>query len=394
MTDENNFDLFITYIQIKGNEAVNDKNKSGSTVIYDAFLSLTERIISISAKQEKFSKLNDIIFKKVLIQGSYSVIRKALKDKTKKIDSLFASEKDATKGLNLFLIPEIIKYLLTELPQKIYENEDDFMNLLTILILIPLTFRDDKNFAKNVYMSIYKLISPLVNNGDKFSLSFKSKVLSFKLLKETFDKVNFNLSITDYNCFTNEQKILFEIYLLIRQLDEQTPDFNSIFTYPDKVLDVERCKIVLKEMKKFDMVSYLTYFNKELTDEEKTTKIYEETLHNRYSGKVSAKFSYTGFKKMGIKLSEDSKLEGTTSIAFTSDPEGRNVIKCLSQLDIDASKTDVNMNSTMFYVHYPYNSHKILCWGYGSDYRLGNNNTSTTTNPIEMQDFTKKIKKL
>lgn len=182
--------------------------------------------------------------------------------------------------------------------------------------------------------------------------------------------------------------------MLIRQLDESTEDITSIFAYPDKILEVERCKIILKELKKFDMVAYLTYYHKELTEEEKTSKIFEETLHNRYKGKVSAKFQYSGIKKIGVKVSEDTKLEGTSCIGFSTDPEGHNIVKSISQIEIDEKKLDVAINSTMFYVHYPYNSHKVICWGYGSDYKFGNNNTNTTTNPIQLQDFTKPIKQI
>lgn len=199
LISEENFDLFTKYIQIRGNDAVKDKRVSGSKVEYDNFLNLMQKIISVCVKEEKFIKLIDIIIKKVLIQGSYTIINESLKNKNKKINDAFNNDSAALKGLNLNLVPDLIKNLMKDASHKIYENEDDFMNLLTILIMIPLTYREEKLFSKNIYMAVYKLLMPIASQSDKYSLSLKSKVLNFKLLKEVFDKVNFNLGINDYS---------------------------------------------------------------------------------------------------------------------------------------------------------------------------------------------------
>lgn len=100
--------------------------------------------------------------------------------------------------------------------------------------------------------------------------------------------------------FTNEQKILFEIYLLIHKLNEMYPEIPSVYMYPTQLLDIEKFKTILKEMKKFDYISYLVYYEKDLTESERQTKITAETLHNRYKGKFTAKLEYSGFKKMSV----------------------------------------------------------------------------------------------
>jgi hypothetical protein len=395
LTNEESFGLFIKYIQLRGSEAVTINKTTKNAGPLNNFLELLSKIITISSEQAKFSKLNEIIFKKVLIAGTSATLKKALKDKNKMIKDVFSDDAAALKALNLYLVPDVIKQLLKITPNTIYENDQSFMNLFTVLIMIPLTFREEKDFNKQIYLTIYKLLSTIVEKPGKFSFELKKQILSCKILKDSFDKVNFEIKITDYNCLTNEQKILFEIYLLIRQLDDATPEYSSIFSYPAKILEIEKCKIILKEMKKFDMVSYLTYYEKELSEEEKKTVILEQTLHNRYKGKVSAKFAYKGFKKMAVKVHEDSKLEGTSGIGFSTDPEGINIIKKITQTEVDKKDTNVEINSTMFYIHYPYNPPKIMCWGYGYDYRLGNNNSGTTTTaPEEMVNFTKPLKKL
>lgn len=197
------------------------------------------------------------------------------------------------------------------------------------------------------------------------------------------------------NNLTNEQKLLFEIYLLVRILEEITPEASSVFSYPDCVLDIEKCKQILKERKSFDLISYLVYLQKELTDEERGQKKVIETLHNRFDHKYTAKFQYTGFKKMEIKVDPDSKLEKDAYIGFSSDAEGKIMIKKINQTSLEKSENVFNINSRGFYMHYPYNPPKIKCWGYGYNYKLGNNECyNTTTAPIIMPKIDVPIKKL
>ena len=195
--------------------------------------------------------------------------------------------------------------------------------------------------------------------------------------------------------FTNEQKILFELYLLVHLLEESNPEIKSIYSYPDAILDIEKSKIVLKEMKKFDFISYLVYFENDLTEEERKTTMTIETLHNRFKPKFSAKFAYSGFKKMNIKIHDDTKLEGMSGIGFSTDPEGACVSKKISTINLDKGEKEFDFAGKTVYIHYPYNPPRVVCFGYGYDYRLGNNeNYNTTSSPIEMKDFTTPLKKL
>ena len=67
------------------------------------------------------------------------------------------------------------------------------------------------------------------------------------------------------------------------------------------------------------MVSYLTYYDKELTDDEKSIKIYEETLHNRYKGKTTSRYEYKGIiiLYIDITLKKVRNLEITDVILKT-----------------------------------------------------------------------------
>lgn len=148
-------------------------------------------------------------------------------------------------------------------------------------------------------------------------------------------------------------------------------------------------------MKNFDLISYLVYYKNDLTEDERNQKINIETLHNRYKHKFTSKHSYSGFKKMDIEVDAESKLDGDGQICFSKDPEGKIVIKTMGKTDIENNNRSFSINATSFYVHYPYNPHRVKCWGYGYNYKLGNNECyNTTSNPIFMQNLTMPIKML
>ena len=185
---------------------------------------------------------------------------------------------------------------------------------------------------------------------------------------------------------TSEQKVLFEIFLLCRILEQNTEGVSADFDYPDCVLDLERSKQILKEMTNFDLISYLVYLEKELTEEERKSSTVVETTHNRYNHKFVSRHQSSNVKKLKVELAEDSKFEGYSSLAVSKDPEGKALIKMLSNIDIEKNNREMDINADTFYLHYPYNPAKTVAFGYGYNYKLGNNECYTTTsNPILFQ---------
>ena len=71
---------------------------------------------------------------------------------------------------------------------------------------------------------------------------------------------------------------------------------------------MERCKIILKERKQFDIISYLMYLN-ELDDASKQSTILVDTQHPHFTPKVTACLKNEGFKKMTLKIQSASELE-------------------------------------------------------------------------------------
>ena len=159
----------------------------------------------------------------------------------------------------------------------------------------------------------------------------------------------------------------------MRLLEEQVPEAFSNYNYPDCVLDLEKSKQILKEMKNFDLISYLIYYKNDLSEEERSPKITIESHHNRFNHKFRSKHQYNGFKKMKIELDGESVLDSDSTLLFSKDPEGLIPIKAMTKKNIENNDRSFDVNATSFYLHYPYNPHRIKCFGYGYNYKLGNN---------------------
>lgn len=232
LTNEENFEMFLKYVLIRANEAVQFKIQSGNKTHYEEFLTMFKNILDISASNKDYSKLIDIVITKVLLKGTARILKTAANKKTKDIKTAFSEESAAVEALNIHLIPDVIKHLLVVAEDRIFE-ENTYINLITILLMVPITFRDEKEFHQNVYLTVYKLIIPYIQNPEKYSsIEVINKLLNLKFLKKMFDKLPTTIDHS-YNNLTNEQKVLFEIFLLVRLLEESRPEANSSFNYPD-----------------------------------------------------------------------------------------------------------------------------------------------------------------
>jgi hypothetical protein len=327
LIDRENFEKFMHYLQIKANEAITVKQKTNNSVLYDNFMSLLEKTIKICLKNDNLRSFIDILYHKVILKGTKDILMLANSKKKGKIDLMFDNEIAATKTMNTHIVIEILKILLKNEPDLIYGNNKRFINLITILLLLPVVFRKDVDFHKTVYLLIHKMILPIMKEPKKYSRELKEDLLTMKLFKKMIEKCNFDVTVSSGNCLTNEQKILFELLLCLRKIDISMTDFSSIYSYTDTVLEIERSIKILKEMKKFDFISYLIYYKKELSEEQRNSKIIEQTTHNIFEGKVSCKLEYEGFKKMHVKIDNESKINPLDSIAVTTDPEGANLLK-------------------------------------------------------------------
>ena len=390
-SNNENVEMFIKYIQIRGNEAANIKHTSKNKEQFENFLALVKNILQISAKNEKYTTVIDTLLHEVIIQGTANILKVAA---TNKIKGVWNDKRITDNALNIMLIPEIVKYLASEAKEKVYAKET-FIKLITVLLLLPITFREEKETHQNLYMCVFNLILPYVQNPKENNDPDTIKAL---LNHEFMNKIFNNLPKTiDYSStnLSNEQKILFEIMLATRKIDEMYPDISCMYACPDCILDLERSTKVLKEMKKFDMVSYLVYYKKELSDSEKEQNDVIETAHSMYKNKFSSQHEYEEVKRLTIQIDPETKLEGDAAIAITRDREGHSIIKLIRQSDIDSSDSTISINAKKFYMHYPFNPPRVSAFGYGYNCKLGNDDHyGTTEKPFIMKNLSIPLKKL
>ena len=129
-----------------------------------------------------------MIFKKSILLGTCNALKQANKNKNKYIKDTFNSEESALMSLNTFLIPDALKYILQERPVLIYDPAE-FSNLMSVLLMIPITFREEKEFHKRIYMTLYKLILPFVQKPKDYNnLDIIKSILTHPFLKDLFGK--------------------------------------------------------------------------------------------------------------------------------------------------------------------------------------------------------------
>ena len=157
-----------------------------------------------------------------MISGTLGIIQDKFKGYfEEKIVDIFRDEKYAVRAFNLLLIPNIIRLIHKFDPKTIYDDEKDFLNLITILILIPLSFKN-KNLNMKICTLIYKLISSIVESPEEYSDQLKAGILRCRILDLT-------LKITEYDDeaflqhLSIESSLMLEIFLLLKQLHMSAP---------------------------------------------------------------------------------------------------------------------------------------------------------------------------
>ena len=208
------------------------------------------------------------------------------------------------------------------------------------------------------------------------------------------DCCNFEMTVGSGNRLTNEQKMLFEIFQLIHKIDSYMKDTWSLYTYTDTLLELEKAKDILRGGKSFDMIAYSLYFNEDLSGPQQHTKVYSGTFLHIINSRVSSKVCFEGFKKMTFRLEENGKVAADTFIGVSSDPYGENMIRKISQHDINSDSTSAVIYSNQCYVHYPYIPSRVMGYGNGNSYQLGNKKTEDSSLLEEFFDFDKPVKSI
>jgi hypothetical protein len=385
--NEENMTRFQSYVLMKASEANATHVKTKNEEQINDFIDLVVNMAKSGKENPQYSELINTFYTKCIVKNTKDVLIEAV---TKKNKEVFSNEANVSKALIPWLIPRTIKAIQSVDPNFVYNHSEHFANLISVLFTIPMVLRMEFELQNEIYILIYKLLMPVAKNPEKFDTILKVGVLRMRIFKKIIEKCNFDVSVSRGDKLTSEQKLLFEIFSLIHQIDTNMVEYWSLYTYTDILLELEKCRVVLREGKEFDMIGYLLYFNNELSGPQQHTKVYADTFHSMFEGKISAKIQFEGFKKMTFRLDEVSKIKDDTYVGVSSDPEGESILTKISQKDIEKGNTSHNIYFNECYIHYPYNPCKIIGFGDGSNNVLGNDNTGRTE-ATEFKNFVAQV---
>ena len=366
LSSEKDTDNFIKFVKIIGNELTLSKINLIDDKPYDDLKNILSNVVKSCYSNKNFTPLLHQLLEDVIVKDSIKGLKTALEAGAKDIKTYFNNEAIAIETMNFYILIELVNLYIVECPEIIFEKEDIFKNLMSMLLLIPCVFRGDAKLQKMVYLTILKIVVLIEQNVNDYSARIKQDLLSLKIFKKLVESVEFDKDSGNSSTFklTDEHKLLFEIFLKFSSIHKASfkDGIEPIYTYKQSLLDMEKCKQVLKERKEFDMISYCMYL-KDLDDASKQATIINETQHNHYAPKITARINHAGFKKMEVKIQTGSELEKYSSVAITSDKKGENVLKNIFQKDIDGNSTDITVYNNACYVHYPYRQPKIIGFG-------------------------------
>ena len=380
-------DNFIKFIKIIGNELNITKLNLTEYKPYDDLITILSNIIKACYSNRDFTPFLHKLIKEVIITGSIKGLKTALESGAKEVKSYFNNESVAVETMNFYILIDIIGLYIKECPELIFELKHNFKKFLTMLFLVPCVFRSDTKLQKYVYSAILKIVVMVEQDIENYSREIKQDLLSLKIYKKLVESVNFVKDSSNSYEFklTDEHKLLFEIFLKFSEIHKASINqgIEPIYSYTEALLQMESCKIVLKERKKFEYIAYTMYLD-ELDEASKKSTIIHETQHNHYEPKISACLRHEGFKKMLLKIQNSSELERFSSVAITSDRKGENVLDVFYQKDIDDSKTEVTIFSNSCYIHYPYRQPKIIGFGDKDSNKLGTESSNEPTKEPEI----------
>ena len=73
-------------------------------------------------------------------------------------------------------------------------------------------------------MLIHKILVPIAKSPKSYNLQLIEGLLRLKIFKKMIEKCNFDVTVLSGNKLTPEQKLLFEINLLIHKIDSNMVD--------------------------------------------------------------------------------------------------------------------------------------------------------------------------
>ena len=99
-------------------------------------------------------KLLETFYTESIINNTKDIFVENIKEKLE-VKTIYDKQKNASKSLNVFLTIRVLNLYKKYMPDFIYQHHQDFANLMSVLFLIPVLYRNELDLQKQVYIFIY-----------------------------------------------------------------------------------------------------------------------------------------------------------------------------------------------------------------------------------------------
>jgi hypothetical protein len=165
---------------------------------------------------------------------------------------------------------------------------------------------------------------------------------------------------------------MFELLLLIKKMDNQFPGLICSYSYNYTFDKLEAASKMLRELKKFELVSYILHFNSNITyEDKKKLSMKAKTITGLPdSFNYMYKFEFDNSIKSILNFMNDSRIRFNETVALTQDYEGEKVINLLTADDIRRN-VNISVKQKIFYVHYPHKTGSLVVFGNNEQGSMG-----------------------
>ena len=148
-------------------------------------------MVSSCSKDPKYMKLLETFYTESIINNTKDIFVENIKEKLE-VKTIYDKQKNASKSLNVFLTIRVLNLYKKYMPDFIYQHHQDFANLMSVLFLIPVLYRNELDLQKQVYIFIYRTLVPIAKNPENYNIDLRIGLLRLKIFKMMIEKCNFS----------------------------------------------------------------------------------------------------------------------------------------------------------------------------------------------------------
>ena len=149
---------------------------------------MLKKLAKAAVKNDELKSVVGRILNKSVIEGNLDILKKVINDGKNNIHKLFKDEAVVFETMNPYLVSHIVKAIVNKSPKMVYD-EKIFPKLISVLLLLPIIFKDDSDFIAQPYICLYKLFARLDDESDKIERKAMVNLMTeHQLLKSIFSK--------------------------------------------------------------------------------------------------------------------------------------------------------------------------------------------------------------